>query len=185
MTNPFTAAGFEALARERVAEFAPETDLDILGASFDLVRVSNQLVNELETNVHRPLGWSWAGFRIMFTVAVAGPLEPGQIARLAGVTRASISAVLNTLERDGFATRVRKSRDRRVVTIELTERGREAVVEGYRRQHQVEQEWLGALTPTQLARFNTTLRRLLDRRRPAPPADGSDAHHDLGGDPVG
>ena len=105
MKDVLTSAGFEALARERVAEFAPEADLDVLGTSFDLVRVSNQLINDFETNVHRPLGWSWAGFRIMFVVAVAGPLEPARVARLAGVTRASISAVLNTLERDGFATR--------------------------------------------------------------------------------
>jgi DNA-binding MarR family transcriptional regulator len=160
--NVITPAGFEALAKERVAEFAPETDLDVLGTSFDLVRVSNRLINDFETNVHRPLGWSWAGFRIMFVVAVAGPLEPARVARLAGVTRASISAVLNTLERDGFATRVRKSDDRRVVTIELTERGRDAVVEGYRRQHEIEKAWLGTLTETQLQRLNATLRRLLE-----------------------
>jgi DNA-binding MarR family transcriptional regulator len=159
-----TATGFEALARERVAEFAPETDLDILGATFDLVRVSNQLVNDLETNVHRPLGWSWAGFRIMFTVLVTGPLEPGQIARLAGVTRASISAVLNTLERDGFVTRVRKSRDRRVVTIVLTDLGTNAVIEGYRRQHEVERAWMQALTETQRTRLNAALRQLLEKR---------------------
>ena len=126
------------------------------------MRVANRLINDFETNVHRPLGWSWAGFRIMFVVAVAGPLEPARVARLAGVTRASISAVLNTLERDGFVTRVRKSGDRRVVTIELTERGREAVVEGYRRQHEIEKAWLGTLTETQLQRLNATLRRLLD-----------------------
>ena len=84
MKDVLSSAGFEALAKERVAEFAPETDLDVMGTSFDLVRVSNQLINDFETNVHRPLGWSWAGFRIMFVVAVAGPLEPARVARLAG-----------------------------------------------------------------------------------------------------
>ena len=164
MKPHLTATSFEALARERVAEFAPETDLDILGATFDLVRVSNQLINDLETIVHRPLGWSWAGFRIMFTVLVTGPLEPGQIARLAGVTRASISAVLNTLERDGFVTRLRESRDRRVVTIVLTDAGRTAVVDGYRRQHEVEKAWMEALTETQRTRLNSALRRMLEKR---------------------
>ena len=164
MKPHLTASSFEALARQRVAEFAPETDLDILGVTFDLVRVSNQLISDLETIVHRRLGWSWAGFRIMFTVLVTGPLEPGQIARLAGVTRASISAVLNTLERDGFVTRLRESRDRRVVTIVLTETGRAAVIEGYRRQHEVEQAWMEALTVAQRTRLNQTLRRLLEKR---------------------
>ncbi len=171
MKDVLTPAGFEALARERVAEFAPEADLDVLGTSFDLVRVSNQLISDFETNVHRPLGWSWAGFRIMFVVAVAGPLEPARVARLAGVTRASISAVLNTLERDGFATRVRKSGDRRVVTIELTEKGRDAVVEGYRRQHEIEKAWLGSLSETQLQRLNATLRKLLEHRPGVVPAE--------------
>ncbi|MGD9999762.1 MAG: MarR family winged helix-turn-helix transcriptional regulator [Ilumatobacteraceae bacterium] len=164
MKHHLTASTFEALARERVAEFAPETDLDVLGASFDLVRVSNQLINDLETTVHRPLGWSWAGFRIMFTVLVAGPLEPGQIARLAGVTRASISAVLNTLERDGFVTRLRESRDRRVVTIVLTDAGRDAVMEGYRRQHEVERAWLDSLSDTKRAQLISALRTMLEHR---------------------
>jgi len=168
-----TASSFEELARKRVAEFAPETDLDVLGTTFDLVRVSNQLINDLETIVHRRLGWSWAGFRIMFTVLVAGPLEPGQIARLAGVTRASISSVLNTLERDGFVTRLRESRDRRVVTIVLTDAGREAVVEGYRRQHDVEKAWMDALSDTERDRLNVTLRRLLEKRPVFTVADDS------------
>jgi DNA-binding MarR family transcriptional regulator len=159
-----TASSFEALARARVAEFAPETDLDVLGATFDLVRVSNQLISDLETIVHRRLGWSWAGFRIMFTVLVAGPLEPGQIARLAGVTRASISAVLNTLERDGFVSRLRESKDRRVVTIVLTDAGRAAVIEGYRRQHEVERAWMDALDDTERAQLIAALRLLLAKR---------------------
>jgi DNA-binding MarR family transcriptional regulator len=137
--------------------------------------VSNQLVNDLETIVHRRLGWSWAGFRIMFTVLVAGPMEPGQIARLAGVTRASISAVLNTLERDGFVSRLRESRDRRVVTIVLTDAGREAVVEGYRRQHEVEKAWMDALSGPERNRLNATLRRLLEKRPVFVDDDNTDA----------
>ena len=164
MKHHLTASSFEELARARVAEFAPETDLDILGATFDLVRVSNQLISDLETIVHRRLGWSWAGFRIMFTVLVTGPLEPGQIARLAGVTRASISAVLNTLERDGFVSRLRESRDRRVVTIVLTDAGRAAVIEGYRRQHEVERAWLSALSDTERSQMTAALRLLLEKR---------------------
>jgi DNA-binding MarR family transcriptional regulator len=159
-----TASSFEALARARVAEFAPETDLEVLGATFDLVRVSNQLISDLETIVHRPLGWSWAGFRIMFTVLVTGPLEPGQIARLAGVTRASISAVLNTLERDGFVSRLRESRDRRVVTIVLTDAGRAAVIEGYRRQHEVERAWMSALSDSARGHLIGALQTLLAHR---------------------
>ena len=66
-------------------------------ASFDLIRASTRLVQRLEAEVHREAGWSMAGFRVMFCIWVAGELEPRDIARLSGLSRAAVSSVLNTL----------------------------------------------------------------------------------------
>ena len=57
-----------------------------------------------------------AGFRLMFCIWVADELEPRELAHLAGLTRASVSSALNTLERDGLIERSRESEDRRLVT---------------------------------------------------------------------
>src|SRR2546423_616302 len=130
----------------------------------DLVRVTNEIVGDLEMTVHRPKGWSWAGFRIMFAVMVAGPLEPRQVAKLAGVTASSISATLNTLERDGLVERQRTSEDRRIVTIVLTDAGRGAVLEGFRHHHEVERKWSAALSPQKRRTLARLLRELLDNR---------------------
>ena len=122
------------------------------------------LVQDLEANVHRPRGLSWAGFRLLFALWVAGPLEPRGLARLSAVSRASISSVLNTLQRDGLVERRRVSADRRVVTVVLTDRGRGVVADAFREHNRREQAWLEGLTPADRERLTALLRRLLDSR---------------------
>lgn len=153
------AASFEELARAGAASLDGDVDLEALTAALNLVRVSNLLVNDLESLVHRPSGWTWAGFRVMFAVFVTNQAEPREVARLAGVSRASVSGVLNTLERDGLILRERSSADRRIVTIRLTERGRRATVEAFKKNHEIEKKWLERLS----AGERRSLIRLLHR----------------------
>ena len=117
MNDASGADSFEAAATTRVSDTHPDADLAALRASFDLIRLSTQLVHLVESNVHRPAGWSMAGFRVMFCVWVAGEMEPREIARFSGLSRAAVSSVLNTLERDGLVERHRESGDRRLVTV--------------------------------------------------------------------
>lgn len=154
------AASFEELARSSAKRLDPDVDLDVLTAALNIVRVSNLLVNDLESRVHRPSGWTWAGFRVMFVVFVTGTAEPRDVARLAGVSRASVSGVLNTLERDGLVVRERSSADRRIVTVHLTDRGRRATVDAFKQNHQVEKEWLERLTRSELQALIGLLHRL-------------------------
>ena len=121
-------------------------DLDALAVSFNLVWVTNRLVADLESNVHRNAGISWAGFRIMLCVWVMGPLEPMTIAYLSGVTRGSVSSVLNTLERDGLIRRTRESNDRRIVTVSLTPNGKRAIKRGFNKQNVRDRQWASVLT---------------------------------------
>ena len=151
---------FEELSRSSAAQLDPQVDLDVLTAALNLVRVANLLVNDLESRVHRPSGWTWAGFRVMFVVMVTHRAEPREVARLAGVSRASVSGVLNTLERDGLIVRERSSADRRIVTVRLTPRGRRATVAAFRTNHEVEKQWLGPLSKAELERLITLLHRL-------------------------
>ena len=45
-----------------------------------LHRVTNVVVYDLESRVHRPAGWSWSAFRAVFTLWISGPLEPSRLA---------------------------------------------------------------------------------------------------------
>jgi DNA-binding MarR family transcriptional regulator len=54
-----------------------------------------------------------------------GPLPPSQIARNIMVKSSTVTGIIDRLEQKGFVGRLRNSPDRRVITIQLTEAGRE------------------------------------------------------------
>lgn len=161
-------AGFDRLVLDRIAELEPDADRDAMAVVFNLMRLANVMVADVESNVHRPRGLSWAGFRILFALWIAGPLEPRALARLAAVTRASISSVLNTLERKGLVERRRESADRRVITVLLTATGRRAVSTAFRSHHERERAWLEPLSSGEIETLGQLLHRLL-AADPAPP----------------
>lgn len=148
-------------ATERVYELF-ETDLDLFYLSFALTRVANRFTRYVESAVHRPLGLTTAGFRILFTLWACGPLEAHRIAVLAGLSRASVSSVVNTLERDGHVERSRQHADRRLVTVSLTSGGDRLVREAYAGQHAVEGFQYGELERSEMVALTAVLVRLLD-----------------------
>lgn len=163
MSERFDARQFEAAAVGSVASALPATDLDALRASFALVRASTRLVQRLEAEVHREAGWSMAGFRVMFCVWVGGELEPREIARLSGLSRAAVSSVLNTLERDGLVERTRESHDRRLVTVRLTDDGARRLVTAYAHQNRVERDFFASLPERDRRRLARDLAELMIR----------------------
>jgi DNA-binding MarR family transcriptional regulator len=52
---------------------------------------------------------------------------PAELAELAGVTRATMTGLVDTLERDGLVKRQPDPADRRMMTVHLTPRGRECL----------------------------------------------------------
>ncbi len=161
MADTFDAGEFERASVEAVATAVPDADLTALRASFNLIRASTRLVQRLESEVHRHAGWSMAGFRVMFCVWVAGELEPRNIARLSGLSRAAVSSVLNTIERDGLVERTRESSDRRLVTVRLTSDGERRLIAAYAAQNVAERDFLETLTPPEQCRLASDLARLL------------------------
>jgi DNA-binding MarR family transcriptional regulator len=94
---------------------------------------------------------------------VGGELEPRDIARLSGLSRAAVSSVLNTLERDGLVERSRESHDRRLVTVRLTADGARRLVTAYERQNAVEQDFFGPVSVADRRRLARDLADLLAR----------------------
>ncbi len=156
-----TATAFEAEARRRVAELDDAIDLHTFAAAFNLFRASSQLVQDLESQVHRPLGLSTAGFRILFTIWTLGELQPRQLAQLAGVSRAAISGVLNTLERAGLVERSKDEADGRLINVRLTPTGIAHVEQAYIDQNERERELFAVLSRSELDSMAAMIRRLL------------------------
>ncbi len=169
--TPSRAAAFERRALARLAgEAETALDLAVFAATFDLIRAANRLMYDFETSVHRPLGMSWAGFRVLFCTWIEGEVEPRMLAGLCAVSRGTVSSVLNTLERDGLVKRRRQSADGRVVTVTVTAHGRQRVKKAFALQHAREHQWLGGLDRQTVAALVETLRHLLEIPRPGAPA---------------
>jgi len=56
-----------------------------------------------------------------------GPRTPAELADAAGVTRATMTGLIDTLERDKFVHRQPDTNDRRMMSVQLTDRGREFI----------------------------------------------------------
>ncbi|MBN4047487.1 MarR family transcriptional regulator [Acidimicrobiaceae bacterium AH-315-P05] len=153
------ASEFEAQAEQLVA--AEGLNVESFKAMFQIFRLATLMFSDLESKIHRPSGWSLAGFRVMFILWVAGDLEPRDIARLAGLSRAAISSTVNTLERDQLVERRRQSVDRRLVTVSLTPIGNDRLAAAYAAQNDREQEIFSSLDSLEVARLTELMQRVI------------------------
>lgn len=132
---------------------------------FNLMRLVSRLGQDFES-VHRRRGWTWAGFRIMSVLSVVDTIEPRELARLSGASRASISSALNTLERDGLVARTRDSSDRRLVQVRLTDHGLEELQDAIGAQAERERAWFEILSPSDRKALIRILGTLADQPNP-------------------
>ncbi|MCF2526155.1 MarR family winged helix-turn-helix transcriptional regulator [Yinghuangia soli] len=137
---------FVDFAVRRAAARTPGLDAVALRMILLLNRVSNVVTYDLESAVHRPQGWTWSGFRLLNVLWLAGPTEGKRIAEMSGMSRAAISSLANTLEKQGLVAREPAAHDGRAVTLRLTEQGEAAVGAAYREENARERRWADGLT---------------------------------------
>jgi len=71
--------------------------------------------------VAQRLGLGASDGQFMHLLQVHGPLTPGQLAELSGLTTGTVTGVIDRLENAGFVRRERDPSDRRKVLVELDE----------------------------------------------------------------
>jgi DNA-binding MarR family transcriptional regulator len=72
-------------------------------------------------------GLTYAGWRLLWLLAVVGQSEPRRIAATLTLSRPAVVNGLNTLQRLGYISRASSLPDRRLVAVEITAEGREVV----------------------------------------------------------
>jgi DNA-binding MarR family transcriptional regulator len=164
--KPIATDEYKELLRHKLLEgnVVGPSVVDRMEIMFDLMRLTARLSRDFE-RVHRPRG-TWAGFRIANLLWVLGSLEPGELARLSGASRASISSALKTLETGGHVTRSTRASDRRHVEVTLTDVGRETLTEAIAAQAERERAWLDTLSSDERATLGKLLTRLVEQARP-------------------
>ena len=155
---------FVDYAVERTSAELPEIDPEATRLVLMLNRAAGMLVYDLESSVHRPRGLSFAGFRILFVLWVAGRLESRRVAELTGMSRAAVSALVKTLERDGFVDRRHLEHDRRMVEVSLSERGKAEIADTFVEHNRREQLWAQGLSREERETMAVLLHKIMERR---------------------
>lgn len=117
----------------------PDLDVGAVEATLMLMRVGSDVLDGFAAHLGR-LGTSQGRFLVMMLLDRSGeaPLLPSELAEKIGVTRATITGLLDGLERDALIERRAHASDRRALTVHLTPKAR---------------EWLEAMLPDHYRRI--------------------------------
>jgi DNA-binding MarR family transcriptional regulator len=88
------------------------------------------------------------------------PISPNHIADRLIISRASVTSLLDSLEKHGYVKRQPHPSDRRKLTIELTISGRQVADQFRPIVHQHQQQWLNVLNDKEQEQLIQTLHRL-------------------------
>lgn len=91
-----------------------------------------------------------------------GPCRMGEIAEHLGVVQSAVTALVDRLEGQGLASRVRSEADRRVWLVELTPKGQSAFAEEEAVYEGVAREMLRPLSPAEQRTLTDLLARIED-----------------------
>lgn len=104
----------------------PQIDPSACEACLTMLRVASDVLVALESYLARH-GMSQGRFTVLMLLNrdPASGLSPSDLAERAGVKRATITGLIDGLERDGLVRREDDCADRRRMTVRLTARGRQ------------------------------------------------------------
>jgi DNA-binding MarR family transcriptional regulator len=158
--NDDPALALIEVALAEISARVPEVDVEAMRMVLMLHRVTNAIVYDLESSVHRPAGWSWSAFRLLFTLWVAGPLESKDAAARTGMSRPAVSSLAKTLVAEKLIKRDDAKDDGRSVVLSLTSKGRRELEVIYRQHNEREAQWANALSPEERATLHHLLGKL-------------------------
>jgi MarR family transcriptional regulator, 2-MHQ and catechol-resistance regulon repressor len=138
------------------------------------VRTSNVALSQATQQVFRRFGLSAAAMQVLAIIEGAGePLPPSAISGELFVTSASVTSLLDTLERRGLIVRSPHPQDRRMVLVDITDEAGSLLDEVLPAIHAWETAAVEALRPKEQAELSRLLGLLHDHlvdnpQRPPP-----------------
>lgn len=140
----------------------PDADASCTEAYATLLVAGNVLAAEHERRIEHTLGVSECVAQALAVVDGAGrPLTPTEISERTLVASATMTAVLDTLEGQGWIRRTPNPDDRRSLLIEITPEGRELADRFIPGLHIVERRVMSALTRRERHRLLALLGKVL------------------------
>jgi len=130
----------------------PDANALATEAVMNTIRTADLLFDRIG-RLLRPLGVSAAGGLVLGLLRDHGDLSPSELGQRLIVTRATVTGVVDSLERRGYVRRVPNPADRRSVLVELTADGRRVVQEVRTLIHAHEKGWMSSLSDDELRTY--------------------------------
>ena len=105
-------------------------------------------------------GLGESDFRVLEVLFHKGPMPVNAIGPKVDLNAGSVSVAVDRLYKKGFVSRVENSRDRRVRTVSLTEKGREMFVPVFRRHSAVIKRAFQNLSAEELQQLEVVLKKV-------------------------
>jgi DNA-binding MarR family transcriptional regulator len=141
-------------------ELYPDASARATECAMNLVQTADLIVKRI-SGLLQPFDLSPASGLVLSIVADAvEPLPPNKIAERLIISRATVTGLIDSLEKRGYVQRLAHKSDRRMLLVVPTERGRE-VANAFRPVvHRHEKLWLETLGEEEQGRLIDTLHRL-------------------------
>jgi DNA-binding MarR family transcriptional regulator len=107
----------------RFEELGVDADIDALSLVSNIYRAASAIRRHMEQTVLTAEGLSWTAFVVLWVLWIWGELETRHLAAEAGVTKGTLTGVVDTLQKRGLVERTRSRTDRRMVSVALTAEG--------------------------------------------------------------
>ncbi|WP_078412476.1 MarR family transcriptional regulator [Priestia abyssalis] len=136
-------------------------NLDAIAVVTNIYRIAQGLRNKMEREVLSEYGLSWTSFSLLYDLWIWNSVETKKLAKSAGVTKATVSNITNTLERKELCYRKVDNRDRRITYVTITDKGKKIMEELYPQFHKGEVEIVSSLTVNEQKNVSELLRRII------------------------
>lgn len=144
------------------ADFYDQTpDGNVLAteAVMNTIRTADTLFDRIG-RLLRPLGVSSAGGLVLGILRDFGAMSPSELGDRLIVTRATVTGLVDSLERRGFVRRTPRPDDRRSVLVEITPAGLDVLARVRTIVHRHEKTWMQTLSDAELKRYIRTHHRI-------------------------
>ncbi|MGF1724657.1 MarR family winged helix-turn-helix transcriptional regulator [Photobacterium nomapromontoriensis] len=133
-------------------------DSEAIALCGQLFTLNSQLTEECNQNLNK-FGLLEGRFVAMLLIHSMGEAAPHELSTKTGLTRASITSIIDFLEKKGYATRIPSLSDRRSLSVRLMSEGESVLDEVLTYQLQ----WLEKITEPLTSEERATLKHLLGK----------------------
>jgi len=160
MAGKHTLAETEKQVADRLSHMT--LDFQAMAVTSNLFRAASAMRSRFERTVLADVGLSWTAFVVLWVTWIWDSAETREIATESNISKATLTGVLNTLEKMGLVQRSRSKTDGRLVEVKVLQKGRDLMEDLFPRFNQQETLVSGPLSAGEKSEIAQMLRRITE-----------------------